>query len=140
MSLQNNYDICDPTEHNIEQPDFIFSLDEGANRWMHYFDIECDIGSVHLSKENVSRFLHSDFADENIDSYFETLKSKHPECMFVEASWYGACLSTSPVNTLHSSSNWFTKEVVIIPINLENRHWILLGVWPKVDKSHIWIL
>ncbi|CAC5397741.1 unnamed protein product [Mytilus coruscus] len=89
------------------------------------------VGSLHLSKEEVNRFLLDDFSDLNIDAYLETLKSKSENNMFLPAVWYNATFSSTFVRKPNTSKAWLNNDLIFVPANVDSNHWVLIVFKPK---------
>ncbi|CAC5369144.1 USP44_49 [Mytilus coruscus] len=106
-------------------------LSEDEKSIIKKFKAPVCFGSLHLSTEDVNRFLLDDFSDLNIDAFFETLKSKSENHMFLPAVWYDATFSSTFVRKPDTSKSWLNKDLIFVPANVDSNHWVLIVIKPK---------
>ncbi|CAC5412028.1 unnamed protein product [Mytilus coruscus] len=115
---------------NDNDPLSLFLCEEEKNL-IKNFKAPVSVGSLHLSKEEVNRFLLDDFAELNIDAYLETLKSKSENNMFLPAVWYNATFSSTFVRKPDTSKAWLNNDLIFVPANVDSNHWVLTVFKPK---------
>ncbi|CAC5390125.1 unnamed protein product [Mytilus coruscus] len=115
---------------NDNDPLSLFLCEEEKNLIKNFKAPVC-VGSLHLSKEEVNRFLLDDFSDLNIDAYLETLKSKSENNMFLPAVWYNATFSSTFVRKPDTSKAWLNNDLIFVPANVDSNHWVLIVIKPK---------
>ncbi|CAC5378791.1 unnamed protein product [Mytilus coruscus] len=115
---------------NDNDPLSLFLCEEEKNLIKNFKAPVC-VGSLHLSKEEVNRFLLDDFSNLNIDAYLETLKSKSENNMFLPAVWYNATFSSTFVRNPDTSKAWLNNDLIFVPANVDSNNWVLIVIKPK---------
>ncbi|CAC5366656.1 unnamed protein product [Mytilus coruscus] len=126
FALVKEQDIC----RHDNNPLLLF-LSEVAKNLIKNFKRPVCVGSLHLSKEEVNRFLLDNFSDLNIDAYFETLKSKSENNIFLPAVWYNATFSSTFGRKPDTSKAWLNTYLFFVPANFDSNHWVLIVIKPK---------
>ncbi|MES9881337.1 MAG: Ulp1 family isopeptidase [Sedimenticola sp.] len=88
------------------------------------------VNGLRMTAEDCSAFYGGLLTDNCIDVYLEHLKGTIPATPdftyhFVPAAWFKEKLKVGLENVAQKSTCWFSQSDVILPINIENEHWIL---------------
>lgn len=96
------------------------------------FDISINIGNDTMPSEEVIKFMTGEFASTNIDLFGKILLCDDDTFLFISADWLrpDSALDHSLQHGLLPRKCWLDKNLIFIPVNDGNRHWMLIVFHP----------
>ena len=124
-SKMNELFVGKTTCIKIYNPDVTTS---NENILLHFLD-KFKVNKLQFEPADCERFIKGMLTDKCIDIYmqhlattYETAKTSH----FVPSAWFKCKVSDSECNTPQCSTYWYSKPSVLVPVNIDDSHWILV--------------
>ena len=98
------------------------------NILLHFSD-KCQVNKIYFEPEDCRLFLQGRLTDKCIDVYMQHLAMEDEtdtHSHFVPAAWFKDRVGDSVSNTPQCSTYWYSKSSVLVPVNIDNSHWILI--------------
>ncbi|CAG8507201.1 7662_t:CDS:1 [Ambispora leptoticha] len=83
-------------------------------------------------------------SSDHINAYFSMLNSRHDHIYGLSTYFYTRLISSDNSYEYEAVARWtkntriFKKEMVFVPINMDQVHWILAVIWMGTRKIQIW--
>ncbi|CAC5364579.1 unnamed protein product [Mytilus coruscus] len=105
---------------------------------MTMFPGELEFKGIKLDKLEMKRFLNGWLTDKHIDIYVAAIMEQYQskEIKILPAAWFKEKISLH--HTVEEYEKVMEKACLLIPVNIDDQHWVLLAILPK-EKRIVYI-